>query len=81
MNGNPALICNVDANPTDVTFTWKIQGTNDTQIDPSTITQDGVKSILMLDSSIDTVRTYLCYANNTVDMGVPCEIDVAGNLI
>lgn len=77
INGNPALVCTAVANPQEVSFTWRIQGSNDT-IEPSSITQEGSRSTLILDSSVDTVRTYLCIAKNYVGESVPCEIDVTG---
>ncbi|XP_049818622.1 hemicentin-1 isoform X3 [Aethina tumida] len=79
-DGNTALVCTADANPQEVTFTWKVKEFNDTSIESTNIIQEGLKSFLILDSSIDTSRTYLCYANNTIGMSNGCEKDVAGYL-
>ncbi|GLV32173.1 neuromusculin [Carabus blaptoides fortunei] len=79
-NGNPALVCTAHANPREVTFTWRVKGMNETPEDMRSVEQQGLKSFLLLDSSVDTFRTYVCYANNTVDVSVPCERDVAGTI-
>lgn len=79
-DGSPALVCTAHANPQEVTFTWKVRESNDTSIESANIIQEGLRSYLILDSSVDR-RTYLCYANNSVGISVPCERDVAGKEI
>ncbi|KAG5898346.1 hypothetical protein JTB14_034328 [Gonioctena quinquepunctata] len=79
-DGGPSLVCTAQANPTNVMFVWKVRELNETFIETNNIVQEGLKSYLLLDSSVDNFRTYLCYANNSVGVGVPCERDVAGNL-
>ncbi|VEN48716.1 unnamed protein product, partial [Callosobruchus maculatus] len=75
-DGNPALVCSADANPQEVTFIWKVRELNETFVETSNIKQEGLKSYLFLDSSIDTTRTYICYVNNTVGLSQACERDV-----
>nr|XP_023026368.1 titin-like [Leptinotarsa decemlineata] len=79
-DGNPSLVCTAQANPSDVSFVWRVRELNETFIETNNIIQEGLKSFLLLDSSVDNFRTYLCYANNSIGVGVPCERDVAGNL-
>ncbi|GJQ78945.1 putative immunoglobulin like protein [Trypoxylus dichotomus] len=75
--GSASLKCESEANPLEVTFRFQIKGENET-IDPNLITQDGNKGYLELDDSIETFRTYQCFVNNSVGIGVPCERDVLG---
>ncbi|CAG9768077.1 unnamed protein product [Ceutorhynchus assimilis] len=83
-DGSPALLCTVQANPQEVSFFWKSREGNETNsiVDNSYIIQDGLKSFLILDSTVDTKRTYQCFANNSVGFSdkQPCEMDVAGIL-
>ncbi|XP_074027945.1 neuromusculin isoform X7 [Leptinotarsa decemlineata] len=76
-DGNPSLVCTAQANPSDVSFVWRVRELNETFIETNNIIQEGLKSFLLLDSSVDNFRTYLCYANNSIGVGVPCERDVA----
>ncbi|XP_060519272.1 titin isoform X2 [Cylas formicarius] len=80
--GNPALLCTVVANPQQVVFTWKAKEGNETYVVNSNIETDGLKSFLVLDSSVDTRRTYQCFANNSVGFSdkQPCEMSVDGIL-
>lgn len=77
-NGKLILICTANANPTDVDFTWKIKNENET-IDEN-IRKDHLKSFLTLETQMENFRTYLCFANNSVGMSIPCERDVTGEL-
>lgn len=79
-DGSPALVCTAHANPKEVTFTWRVKGMNETPDDMNSVQQHGLQSYLILDSGVDTFRTYLCYANNSVGVSIPCERDVAGKL-
>lgn len=76
--GSVAILCTAHANPQNVTFSWKIQDSNETISDPPNVYQEGIKSYLVLDSSVEAHRTYQCYATNIVGSSDPCEIDVAG---
>lgn len=80
VNGNPTLICNVNANPQEVSFRWYMREENSNNTEEvSSFYQEGLTSYLTLDTSADTLRTYFCYANNSVGTNpVPCEMDVAG---
>ncbi|KAJ8954752.1 hypothetical protein NQ314_007022, partial [Rhamnusium bicolor] len=77
-DSNPALLCTVDANPQEVTFIWRVREANETFAVSSNTYQDGLKSYLLLDSSIDLSRTYFCIANNSVGFSSPCEKGVVG---
>ncbi|KAH1018820.1 hypothetical protein HUJ05_006512 [Dendroctonus ponderosae] len=83
-DGSPALLCTVQANPQEVSFFWKAREGNETYsiVNNNNIVQDGLKSFLILDSTVDTKRTYQCFANNSVGLSdkQPCEMDVAGIL-
>ncbi|KAK6619008.1 hypothetical protein RUM44_003390 [Polyplax serrata] len=75
-NGKQVLICTAHANPTEVNFMWKIKNENETVED--LIEDKGLQSFLTLESRIENFRTYLCFANNSVGMSIPCERDVTG---
>ncbi|XP_066154008.1 uncharacterized protein nrm [Euwallacea fornicatus] len=81
-DGNDALLCTVQANPQEVTFSWKAREGNETFIlnDNSYIIQDGLKSYLILDSTVDVKRIYQCTANNSIGFNdkQPFEMEVAG---
>ncbi|XP_050315809.1 uncharacterized protein LOC126750284 isoform X2 [Anthonomus grandis grandis] len=83
-DSSPALLCTVQANPQEVSFFWKVREGNETYnlVDSNYIQTDGLKSYLILDSTVDTKRTYQCFANNSVGFSdkQPCEMDVAGIL-
>jgi hypothetical protein len=76
VEGKLVLICNASANPTDVDFMWKIKNENET-IEENVETK-GLVSILTLESRSENFRTYLCFANNSVGMSIPCERDITG---
>ncbi|CAB3242555.1 unnamed protein product [Arctia plantaginis] len=80
LNGEQVLVCSANANPAEVTFSWKLKNDNDSLTDEK-ITQQGVHSYLYLSSSVDVYRTYLCYANNSVGMSRACERDVMGTKV
>lgn len=84
-DGSPALLCTVQANPQDVGFYWKAKEGNETYsiVEGSNIIKEGLKSFLILDSTVDTKRTYQCFANNSVGFSdkQPCEMEVAGNFL
>ncbi|XP_069363168.1 uncharacterized protein nrm isoform X2 [Maniola hyperantus] len=79
INGQPHLLCTATANPSNVSFTWKLKNDNDS-LTTEEIWQDGAQSYLKLSSSVDVYRTYICYANNTVGKSRECERDVIANL-
>ena len=75
-DGEYLLLCEVDAVPGDVTFTWRFN--NDTLTDR--IRTDGTVSTLTVRPGSRDFGTYSCHVNNTVGAGVPCEIDVTGEM-
>ncbi|XP_045781158.1 hemicentin-1 isoform X3 [Maniola jurtina] len=80
IDGQPHLLCTATANPSEVSFTWKLKNDNDS-LTTEEIWQDGAQSYLKLSSSVDVYRTYICYANNTVGKSRECERDVIGNKV
>lgn len=74
--GNRALICTATANPEDISFVWRVREFNDT-ID-EIIVNEGIKSFLVLDNSVDTLRHYQCIARNSIGVSNECEQSVAG---
>ena len=74
-DGDILLICQSDANPTQVTFEWN-KGGNVTLED--NIEHDGLVSNIRLEATQSSFGTYYCYVNNSKGQGV-CEIDVQGN--
>ncbi|KAK9891372.1 hypothetical protein WA026_014616 [Henosepilachna vigintioctopunctata] len=77
-DGKPTLVCTAVANPQEVSFTWRVEEYNETYVETENIVQEGLKSYLFLDSTVDTARTYFCYTNNSVGTSNPCERSVAG---
>jgi len=68
------LTCESDANPDEVTFLWKKgNGTYD-----GDITMNGLQSTIRLGLLQESFGTYFCFVNNSVGLGVPCEIDIQG---
>lgn len=80
VDGQPALLCSAIANPEDVTFVWKKLEDNYTD-DAAATFEKGLNSYLVLDRSFHMLRTYICYTNNSVGEGAPCEIQVPGELM
>ncbi|CAH0598757.1 unnamed protein product [Chrysodeixis includens] len=80
MNGDQVLVCTAHANPSQVSFSWKLKNDNDSLTDEK-IWQQGIQSYLRLSTSVDVYRTYLCYANNSVGMSRACERDVMGTKV
>lgn len=76
MDGKLILTCSTSANPPEVDFTWRIKNENDTI--EENVEKKGQSSILTLESYVENFRTYLCFANNSVGVGIPCERDVTG---
>uniref|UniRef100_A0A1B6LS03 Ig-like domain-containing protein n=1 Tax=Graphocephala atropunctata TaxID=36148 RepID=A0A1B6LS03_9HEMI len=78
VSGKVVLICTATANPAEVDFTWKVKNENETIED--NVEKVGLQSFLTLETRVENVRTYLCYANNSVGSSIPCERDVTGNV-
>ncbi|XP_047508895.1 hemicentin-2 isoform X7 [Pieris napi] len=79
VDGQQLLVCTAHANPTEVSFSWKLKNDNDTLTDEK-IWSEGAQSFLRLRSGVDVYRTYLCVASNEVGVSRPCERDVMANL-
>ncbi|XP_057661912.1 titin isoform X3 [Diorhabda carinulata] len=79
-DGQPALVCTALANPQDMTFLWRVKEGNKTSIETNNIIQEGVKSYLLLDSSVENDRNYYCIANNSIGFSDSCQAQVNGNL-
>ncbi|XP_063370489.1 hemicentin-2 isoform X1 [Cydia amplana] len=79
VDGEQVLICTAHANPSEVTFSWKLKNDNDSLSDEK-IWQIGQQSYLRLRPGVEVHRTYLCFANNSVGRSRECERDVQANL-
>ncbi|XP_064075313.1 hemicentin-1 isoform X7 [Vanessa tameamea] len=79
MEGDQVLVCTAHANPSEVSFSWKLKNDNDSLSDEK-IWQSGPQSFLRLSARVSVYRTYLCVANNSVGVSRPCERDVMANL-
>ncbi|CAG9116132.1 unnamed protein product [Plutella xylostella] len=75
LDGWQVLQCSAHANPSEVSFTWKLKNDNDSLTDEK-IWKSGQQSYLRLSESVDVYRTYLCYANNSVGISRACERDI-----
>ena len=42
------------------------------------VTSEALTSFIRLGLNQDSFGTYYCYVNNTVGLGIPCEIDIQG---
>ncbi len=58
-----------------MTFGWR-KG-NETL---SEYTADGIISTLRVGASEDNFGIYMCYVNNSIGAGIPCEADVQGTI-
>lgn len=76
VEGQLVLTCLVRANPDQVSFTWRIENSNETVED--NVVSQGLRSRLALDTRAEDTRTYLCYATNAVGTSFPCERGVQG---
>jgi hypothetical protein len=72
-SGDILLTCVSTANPDVVQFGWK-KG-NETLTDFSS---DGSVSRVRVGASEDNFGIYVCYVNNSIGAGLPCEADVQG---
>ena len=68
------LTCRADANPSQVSFNWK-RGNETYDGEIETRAQESTLRIPILQENLGT---YYCFVNNTVGLGVPCEIDIQG---
>ncbi len=75
-DGDILLSCIATANPKAVNFGWR-KG-NETLAD---FNMDGVISTLRVGASEDNFGIYMCYVNNSIGAGTPCEADVQGKNI
>ena len=78
VDGQLVLTCLVRANPDQVSFTWRIENSNETV--EENVQSQGLRSRLTLDTRAEDTRTYLCYATNSVGTSFPCERGVQGKL-
>ena len=69
------LSCVADANPGQVSFRWK-KG-NESYEGEATL-EDQMTSSIRLELKQESFGTYHCLVNNSVGLGVPCEIDIQG---
>ncbi|CAH2098777.1 unnamed protein product [Euphydryas editha] len=79
MKGDQVLVCTAYANPSEVSFSWRLKNDNDSLTDER-VWQSGANSFLRL-AGAARARTYLCVANNSVGASRPCERDVMGTKV
>ncbi|XP_055619524.1 hemicentin-1 isoform X2 [Toxorhynchites rutilus septentrionalis] len=77
VNDEDVLICTANGSPKESEFEWSLKYENDTLQNHKT-RGDAYESTLVLDSDVSAMRTYVCVASNSVGVGTPCEIEVAG---
>nr|XP_029731893.1 hemicentin-1 isoform X3 [Aedes albopictus] len=77
VNDEDVLICVANGSPRESEFDWSLKYENDTLQNHKT-RGDAYESILVLENDVSAMRTYVCVATNSVGMGKPCEIEVAG---
>ncbi|KXJ84174.1 hypothetical protein RP20_CCG018065 [Aedes albopictus] len=77
VNDEDILICVANGSPRESEFDWSLKYENDTLQNHKT-RGDAYESILVLENDVSAMRTYVCVATNSVGMGKPCEIEVAG---
>ncbi|XP_065086926.1 hemicentin-1 isoform X2 [Ochlerotatus camptorhynchus] len=77
VNDEDILICTAIGSPKESEFEWSLKYENDTLQNHKT-RGDAYESVLVLDNDVSAMRTYVCVATNSVGMGKPCEIEVAG---
>jgi hypothetical protein len=72
-SGDILLTCVSTANPNIVNFGWKRGNETLTEF-----TTEGPLSHLRVGASEDNFGIYVCYVDNSIGAGVPCEADVQG---
>ncbi|XP_058834264.1 hemicentin-1 isoform X3 [Topomyia yanbarensis] len=77
VNDEDILICTATGSPRESEFEWSLKYENDTLQNHKT-RGDAYESTLVLDNDVSAMRTYICVASNSVGLGTPCEIEVAG---
>ncbi|XP_055535886.1 hemicentin-1 isoform X2 [Wyeomyia smithii] len=77
VNDEDVLVCTANGSPRESEFEWSLKYENDTLQNHKT-RGDAYESTLVLDNDVSAMRTYVCIASNSVGMGTPCEIEVAG---
>ncbi|XP_058464144.1 uncharacterized protein LOC131438278 isoform X2 [Malaya genurostris] len=77
VNDEDVLICTATGSPRESEFEWSLKYENDTLQNHKT-QGDAYESTLVLDNDVSAMRTYVCVASNSVGLGTPCEIEVAG---
>ncbi|KAG8232214.1 hypothetical protein J437_LFUL010516, partial [Ladona fulva] len=81
VKGKLVLICRASANPEEVDFFWRIKnGSENETVEENVESVGPLSSVLTLETRVENFRTYLCFANNSVGMSIPCERDVTVSL-
>jgi hypothetical protein len=88
MEGGVRLVCTAEANPSEVSFQWRRgNGSAAVDFDGEAVTfSKGRQQSSMLVISVEQQQveggggfgTFHCYVNNSLGLGVPCEMDVQG---
>ena len=73
------LRCTADSNPAAVSFVWRRDNeTWEGAVETGTAEGGAAETVIRVAVSQENLGTYHCYVNNTVGLGVPCEIDIQG---
>lgn len=81
VDGEDTLNCVADGNPDKYDYVWDFKSENETGDDNLEFKKNNRKSFLVLSDDVHQKRVYRCRANNTVGVGMFCEIPVEGQLI
>lgn len=78
VEGEDRLSCVADGNPEVYDYVWDFKSENETGDDNLEFKKNNRKSYLVLSDDVNQKRVYRCRANNTVGVGMFCEIPVEG---
>lgn len=78
VEGEDRLNCVADGNPEVYNYVWDFKSENETGDDNLEFKKNNRKSYLVLSDDVHQKRVYRCRANNTVGVGMFCEIPVEG---
>ena len=81
VDGEDRLNCVADGNPEVYDYVWDFKSENETGDDNLEFKKNNRKSYLVLSDDVHQKRVYRCRANNTVGVGMFCEISVEGELV
>jgi len=73
------LTCKASSNPSQVSFVWRRENESWAESTAAAAVQTSeMASTIRIPLASENLGTYLCFVNNTVGLGAPCEIDLQG---